>query len=114
MKHFLSAVMVGLMCVASPVAAQTLQFDGMVTTDKEFENFAVSAVSSPVASLSLGKSVSVDGVILPSVIVNRKLEDPRLALGIGAVIRVGKWDFGYAAFRKEGEWHNHYGLVVKF
>lgn len=114
MKHFLSALVVGLVCVTAPAAAQNLRFNGMVSTDKDFEHFAISAVSAPVASLDLGKSLSVDGVVLPSLIVDKKLDHARPALGVGAVVHISKWDVGYAAFKREGTWVSHYGLVVRF
>lgn len=100
--------------MTSPAAAQSLRFDGMVSTDSKFEHFAVSAVPSPVVSLSLGKSLSVDGVILPSVIVDKKFEDVQPALGVGAVIHITKFDVGVATFKQAGGWVNHYGLVVRF
>jgi len=114
MKHLLSVAIIGLVGMTSPAAAQSLRFGGMVSTDSKFEQFAVSAVSSPVASLALGKSLSVDGVILPSVIVDKKLEVFQPALGVGAVVHVAKLDLGVAAFKQGDGWVNHYGLVVRF
>lgn len=114
MKHFLSALLFGLVCVTAPAAAQSLKFDGMVTTDSKFDNFAISAVPSPVVSVGLGKDLSVDGVVLPSLLFDKKLENARPALGIGAVVRISKWDLAYATFKQEEGWAHYYGLVVRF
>lgn len=113
MKSFFSVLAVALLMGVSPAAAQ-LRVDGMLTTDSKFDNFAISAVPSPIASLTLGKQLSVDGVVLPSLLMDKDLKNFQPALGVGLVVHVDKFDLAYATFKREEGWVNHYGVVVKF
>ena len=111
MKYFFLAV--ALLAVSSVAQAQKLTVDAMVSMDKDFEKVAVSVVSKPVVSLGLGK-LKVDGVVLPSMLLDKDGTNWEPALGMGAIVHVKKLKLGYSAFKKETEWTNYFGLVVNF
>jgi len=104
---------VAMLTVSSVAQAQKINVDALVSVDKDFEKVAVSAVSKPVVSLGLGE-LKVDGVILPSMLLDKDGTNWEPALGMGAIVHVKKLKLGYSTFKREAEWTNFFGVVLNF
>lgn len=104
---------VAMLTVSSVAQAQKINVDALVSINKDFEKVAVSAVSKPVVSLGLGK-LKVDGVILPSMLLDTDGTNWEPALGMGVIVHVKKLKLGYSTFKREAEWTNFFGVVLNF
>ena len=111
MKKILLAV--ALLTVSSVAQAQKLSGDMLLSTDRKLENFAVSAVSSPLVSFELAK-LKLDGVVLPSVLFDKNFKNWTPTIGMGALVGVDKVKFAYSTFKMGSTWNNFIGLQVKF
>jgi|APGre2960657505_1045072.scaffolds.fasta_scaffold81172_2 hypothetical protein len=105
---------VAALVIGSSVAqAQKVSGEAMLSFGKD-NNVAVSVVSKPAFTVSIGSKLSVSGVSLPSMVYNGKTKKWNPAIGAGLVMKVKKIDLGYNVFKLGSDWTNFYGVVVKF